>query len=106
MITDYLPNNILSIKYLAHSSPSGESILASSNALSDQHYHFTSFKSYDFFKFVKNIATHCHFVDNKTFIMLYIEGFLTTLVEHEMGIFFPHFMLYQCSNKSLQNGNG
>ena len=33
---------------------------------------FTSFKSYDFLKFVKK-HTHCHFVDNKTFVMLYIE---------------------------------
>ena len=37
-----------------------------------------------FLKFVKKY-THCHFVDNKTFIMMF---FLLTFVEHEMGIFF------------------
>ena len=34
---------------------------------------FTSFKSYDFLKFVKNIPI----ANNKTFIMLFIEVFLT-----------------------------
>ena len=37
---------------------------------------FTSFKSYDFLEICKKY-THCHFVDNKTFIMLNIEVFLT-----------------------------
>ena len=33
---------------------------------------FTSFKSYAFLKFVKKY-THCHFVDNNIFVMIFIE---------------------------------
>ena len=37
---------------------------------------FTSFKYMIFFEICKKL-THCHFVDNKTFIILYIKVFLT-----------------------------
>ena len=40
-----------------------------------------------FFLICKKID-HYYFVDNKFFIIMYIEFWLSSLVEHEMGIFF------------------
>ena len=36
-------------------------------------FFFYCFQKLCFLKFAQNIVTHCHFVDIKTFIMLYIE---------------------------------
>ena len=46
-------------------------------------FFFTSFKSYDFFKFVKNIPIAILY----TIKLCILTFFLLTLVEHEMGIF-------------------